>query len=205
MQSETVSPNAANSVAAVVLAAGASSRMGSNKLLAELNGKPMIRHAVEAAIASRADPVIVVTGRDAKDLMAALQDLDIQFTDNPDYSKGLSTSLRTGINAIPSACGGALVMLGDMPGISPGLIDCMIAAFDGTDRAIIVATRNGQRGNPVLWARQFFPQIKEIQGDVGARNLINAYPHAVCEIEAGDDAPLIDIDTPQMLEAYRAR
>jgi molybdenum cofactor cytidylyltransferase len=101
---------------------------------------------------------------------------------------------------------GALILLGDMPGISAELIDRMIAAFDpAEDRAIVVATRSGKQGNPVLWARRFFPEIMAIQGDVGARNLIGLYNEMVCEIEAGDDAPLTDIDTPEMLEAYRTR
>jgi molybdenum cofactor cytidylyltransferase len=193
-------------IAAVVLAAGMSSRMGSNKLLADLEGKPLIRHAAEAAIASQADPVIVVTGRDADQVKTALRGLNVQFTDNPDYSKGLSTSLRAGISTVPATNDGALVMLGDMPGISPGLIDRMIAGFDLTEnRAVVVATRHGKQGNPVLWARRFFPEMIAIQGDVGARNLIGQYDEMVCEIEAGDDAPLTDIDTPEMLEAYRAR
>ncbi len=193
-------------IAAIILAAGTSSRMGSNKLLADLEGKPLIRHAVEAAVASQADPVIVVTGRDADQVKAALHDLDVQFTDNQDYSKGLSTSLRAGISAVPAPNDGTLVMLGDMPGISPELIDHMIAGFDPPeDRAIVVATRRGKQGNPILWARRFFPEIMAIQGDVGARNLIGAYDEMVCEIEAADDAPLTDIDTPEMLEAYRAR
>jgi molybdenum cofactor cytidylyltransferase len=193
-------------IAAVILAAGMSSRMGSNKLLADLEGKPLIRHAAEAAAASQADPVIVVTGRDADRVKAALHGLEVRFADNPDYSEGLSTSLRAGVSAVPASNDGALVMLGDMPGISPALVDRMIAGFDVTEnRAIVVATRHGKQGNPVLWARRFFPEIIAIQGDVGARNLIGLYDEMVCEIEAGDDAPLIDIDTPQMLEAYRAR
>jgi molybdenum cofactor cytidylyltransferase len=93
-----------------------------------------------------------------------------------------------------------------MPGVSPALIDKLIAAFDpAEERAICVATRHGKQGNPVLWARRFFPEMLAIEGDVGARNLIGMYGELVCEVEADDDAPLTDIDTPQALEAYRAR
>ena len=193
-------------IGAVILAAGMSSRMGSNKLLAELNGRPLVRHAVEAALASAARPVIVVTGNEADKTKAALRDLDVTFVDNPDFAKGLSTSLKAGIAAVPQGCDGALVILGDMPGVSPALIDKLIASFDPSEgRAICVATRKGKYGNPVLWARRFFPEIIAIEGDVGAKSLMGVYDELVCEVEAGDDAPLIDIDTPEALAAYRAR
>jgi molybdenum cofactor cytidylyltransferase len=193
-------------IAAIILAAGMSSRMGSNKLLVELDGKPLLRHAVEAAISSHADPVIVVTGKDSDAVKASLRGLDVGFMDNPDFSKGLSSSLRVGINAVPETCDGALIILGDMPGVTSALIDKLIAGFDpAEDRAICVATRHGKQGNPVLWARRFFPEIAAIEGDVGARNLVGIYSELVCEVEAADDGPLTDIDTPQALEAYRAR
>lgn len=203
---EPVTASHAPKIAAVVLAAGMSSRMGSNKLLADVNGKPMVRHAVETAIASQSGPVIVVTGNDGDGVREALRSLNIQFENNLDFSKGLSTSLRLGIKSVPTACDGALILLGDMPGVSTNLIDKLIAAFDPAEgRAICVATRHGKQGNPVLWARRFFPEIAAIEGDVGARALVGMHGELVCEVEADDDAPLTDIDTPQALEAYRAR
>ncbi len=191
-------------IGAIILAAGQSSRMGANKLLMEVGGKPMLRRVAEAAIASHADPVIVVTGHASDAVKASLEDLPLQVTNNSEYSKGLSTSLRAGINGLPEDCDGALVLLGDMPGVKADLIDRMIAAFDpGEDRAICVAAHDGRRGNPVLWARRFFPEILAIEGDGGARNLIAAYNELICEIEAADAAPLLDIDTPEALVAYR--
>jgi molybdenum cofactor cytidylyltransferase len=191
-------------IGAIVLAAGQSSRMGTNKLLMEVNGRPMLRRVTEAAAASHAGPVVVVTGSADSDLKAALDGLPLRFANNPDFSKGLSTSLRVGVNALPEDCDGALVLLGDMPGVDTALIDKLIAAFDpGEERAICVATHNGRRGNPVLWARRFFPEILAIEGDVGARNLLASYDEMVCEVDADSDAPLIDIDTPEALAAYR--
>ncbi len=193
-------------IAAVVLAAGTSSRMGSNKLLAELRGRPLIRHAVEVALASTARPVIVVTGKDANEVQAALNGLDVRFRHNGNFAQGLSTSLKTGIATVPADSDAAIVMLGDMPGVTPALLDRMIAAFDpAEDRAICVATRHGKQGNPVLWARRFFSEMERIEGDIGAKALIGAYGELVCEVEAEDDAPLTDIDTPEALAAYRAR
>ncbi|HXC55712.1 MAG TPA: molybdopterin-binding/glycosyltransferase family 2 protein [Rhizomicrobium sp.] len=193
-------------VAAIVLAAGQSSRMGSNKLVAELGGKPLVRHAVEAALGSAASPVVVVTGNAAAEIRGALAPLAPLFVDNPDFSKGLSTSLKRGLSSLPDDCDGAVVLLGDMPDVTAGLIDTLIAAFDpGEDRAICIATRHGRRGNPVLWARRFFPEMLALEGDVGARQLIAQYGELVCEVEAADDGPLTDIDTPQMLAEYQAR
>jgi molybdenum cofactor cytidylyltransferase len=193
-------------IAAVVLAAGLSSRMGSNKLLASVGGKPLVRHAVEAALGSAASPVIVVTGNAGPEVQRALAPLTPSFVDNPDFSKGLSTSLKSGLKAMPADCDGVLVLLGDMPGVSSALLDRLIAAFDPSeDRAICVATRHGNRGNPVLWARRFFPEMLAIEGDVGARHLIAQYGELVCEVEAADDGPLTDIDTPEALAEYTSR
>lgn len=193
-------------IGAVVLAAGMSSRMGANKLLMDVNGKQMVRHTVDAALASHAEPVIVVTGNEAADVKAALTGLNVRIVNNPDFANGLSASLRCGLNVLPEDCDGALVLLGDMPGVSTALIDKLIASFDTAEsRAICVATRHGKRGNPVLWARRFFPEMLAIEGDVGARNLIGTYGELVCEVEASDDAPLTDIDTPEALASYRSR
>ncbi len=203
---EPVTPPHAPKIGAVVLAAGMSSRMGTNKLLMDVAGKPMVRHTVEAALASHAEPVIVVTGHAAADVKAALAGLDVQIVNNPEFANGLSTSLRHGLNALPEDCDGAMVLLGDMPGVSAALIDRLIAGFDPAEaRAICVATRHGKRGNPVLWARRFFPEMLAIEGDVGARNLIGAYGELVCEVEAADEGPLTDIDTPEALASYRSR
>ncbi|MEI9886795.1 MAG: molybdopterin-binding/glycosyltransferase family 2 protein [Rhizomicrobium sp.] len=192
-------------IAAIVLAAGLSSRMGANKLLASVRGKPMVRHAVEAALASPVSQVIVVTGRDGPEVRHALSPLAPLFVDNPDFSKGLSTSLKHGLKALPDDCDGVLILLGDMPDVNATLLDRLIAAFDpAEDRAICVATRHGRRGNPVLWARRFFPEMLALEGDVGARHLIGQYAELVCEVEADDDGPLTDIDTPQMLAEHEA-
>lgn len=191
-------------IGAVVLAAGGSSRMGMNKLLTEVGDKPLVRRVVEAASGSHAFPIVVVTGRDAAQVQAALAGCLVAFADNPEYSMGLSTSLRKGLKALPEDCDGAIVLLGDMPAVTPALIDRLVAAFDPAEgRAICVATHGGKRGNPVLFARRFFAEIESIEGDIGARGLIGAYPELVREVEAESDAPLIDIDTPEDLAAYR--
>jgi molybdenum cofactor cytidylyltransferase len=193
-------------VAAVVLAAGLSSRMGSNKLVAPLRGKPMIRHVVEAATSSAAEKVIVVTGNASGEVRRAISPLTPLFVENQDYSNGLSTSLKCGITQVPEGYDGALILLGDMPGVTAPLIDKLIAAFDPSEgRAICVATHHGKRGNPVLWAHRFFEEIMTLEGDVGARHLLTQNTEVVCDVEADNDTPFADIDTPEMLAEYRAR
>jgi molybdenum cofactor cytidylyltransferase len=197
---KTAAPRAPH-VAAVVLAAGQSRRMGAlNKLVLEVDGKPMVRRAVETALAAGASPVVVVLGHEAERVREALAGTDVIFAENPDYAGGLSTSLKTGVAALPDDVDGALVCLGDMPLVAPGDIARLLAAFNPAEgRAIIVPTRRGKRGNPVLWARRFFAEMREVAGDTGAKHLIGAYPELVAEVEMPGEAVLVDIDTPQAL------
>jgi molybdenum cofactor cytidylyltransferase len=190
-------------VAAVVLAAGRSTRMGGpNKLLAELNGKPLARIATEQALASRASPVIVVTGHQRKEVEDTVAGLDVKIVHNPDFAQGLGTSLKAGIAAVPAENDGAIVCLADMPGVNAGLIDRLVAAFDPEKGAlVIVPTFEGQRGNPVLWSRRFFPDLMAIEGDVGARNLIARYAEAVTEVPVEGEGAFTDVDTPDALQA----
>ncbi len=197
-------------IAAVVLAAGQSRRMGpQNKLLAEVDGKAMVVHAVERALASQAAPVVVVTGHQREAVEAALHGLDIHCVHNPDYARGLSTSLHRGLAAVPGVADGVVVCLGDMPRVEAAAIDRLIAAFDPLEgRAVCVPTWQGKRGNPVLFARRFMAEMQEIEGDVGARHLIGEYPEVVCEVamdetDAGEGV-LVDVDTPAALAALKS-
>jgi len=190
-------------IAALVLAAGQSRRMGSqNKLLAEIGGMAMVRHVALALGASQVARTIVVTGHEPERVRQALAGLDVEFVHNGEFEQGLSTSLRTGLAAVAGEIDGVLVCLGDMPGITPPLINRMIAAFNPAEGcAIVLPTHRGKRGNPVLWDRRFFETMKAVSGDVGARHLLGENEELVVEIEAGDDAVLVDIDTPQALKA----
>jgi molybdenum cofactor cytidylyltransferase len=192
-------------VAAIVLAAGRSTRMGGpNKLLAEINGKPLVRIAAETALASRAAPVIVVTGHERERVERALAGLDVRLVHNPDFAQGLSTSLKAGIAAVPAEADGAVVCLGDMPQVRATMIDRLIAAFDPARGALIVLpTIEGTRGNPVVWSRRFFPELAALDGDIGARNMIRTYSEAVVEVPA-EAAALVDIDTPEALLTVKA-
>jgi molybdenum cofactor cytidylyltransferase len=193
-------------VGAIVLAAGRSTRMGGpNKLLAEIGGKPLVRFVAEQALASRAAPVIVVTGHERAKVEAALAGLRVRFAHNPDYAAGLSTSLKVGLAALPGEVDGAIVCLGDMPQVTASLIDRMVDAFDSARGALVVVpTIDGKRGNPVVWSRRFFPDLMALEGDVGARHLIATYADAVAEVPVDDSAALTDVDTPDALMAVKA-
>ena len=188
-------------VAALVLAAGQSRRMGArNKLLAAVGGKPMVLRAVDAALESNASSVHVVTGHEPDRVLAALGDRAVTTVHNPEYAAGLSTSLARGLAALSPKVDGAVVCLADMPGLSGAVIDRLIEQFDpGRGRSICVPTFRGKRGNPVLWARRFFPEMQEVRGDVGARHLIGDYAERVREVEMPDAAVLDDIDSPEQL------
>ena len=192
-------------IAAVVLAAGLSTRMGRNKLLVDIHGQPLVRRVIRTIEASRARPVIVVTGHDREAVGAALAGTEAAIVHNAAYRDGLSTSLRTGISGVEH-CDAAIILLADMPAVSSSLIDRMLAAYDPANgRAICVATRHGRRGNPVLFDRKYFPDLMAISGDIGARNVIARHAQLVCEVEADDDAPMIDLDTPDDVQRFRER
>jgi molybdenum cofactor cytidylyltransferase len=194
-------------IAVLILAAGQSRRMGkTNKLLVPVDGKPLLRHTVEAAVGSKASETLVVTGHEREAVEALLEGTAVRTIHNPDYAAGLSTSLKAGIATLPPGTDAAIVCLGDMPEIDSQLLDSLIAAFDPAEgRSIIVPTHNGKRGNPVLWSSAFFPAMAALEGDVGARHLIGQHQEAVVEVAMETGASLVDIDTPEALDAYLAR
>ncbi len=189
-------------IASIVLAAGQSQRMGDvNKLTAPVEGKPMVRHPVEAALASRSEDVVVVTGHQPKAVEAALVGLSCRFADNPDFAGGLSTSLATGIASLPDDISHAIVLLGDMPFVSSDDIDLLIANCRKNPDSIVMSTSSGKRGNPVLWPSSYFAELKNVMGDVGARHIIGANTDRVIEVELGIVASR-DIDTPTALQKF---
>ena len=192
-------------VAAVILAAGRSTRMGGpNKLLAELGGKSLVRIVAEQVLVSKASSVIVVVGHQADEVQRALKGLKVTFVRNPDFADGLATSVKAGIGAVPADADGAVVCLGDMPLIDTRLIDRLIEAF-APDRGALIAVpvSDNRRGNPVLWSRRFFGELMTLDGDIGARHLIVRHGEAVTEVPVEGQGAFLDIDTPQALEAAR--
>lgn len=197
---ERPAPTAPGGVHAILLAAGRSSRMGGpNKLLARFHGEPLVRRMAEGALASEVAGVTVVVGHQADRVRTALDGLDLSFAANPDYASGLASSLKAGIAAVPDHAAGALILLADMPQIEAADLDRLIDAFRrGGSRAIVRATHDGKRGNPVILPRTVFGELAHIEGDTGARHVIEAGLAEVIDVELGRSASL-DVDTPDAM------
>jgi len=152
------------------------------------------------ALDSRARPVIVVTGYESDRVEEALAGKAVRFAHAEDYAEGLSASLKAGLAALPPEVEGVLICLGDMPLITGAMLDRLIGAFDPEEgRSIVMPTFRGKQGNPMLWSREFLPEMMEITGDVGARHLAGKYAERVVEVEMADDAVLRDFDTTDAL------
>lgn len=193
---------ATGKVAAVVLAGGASKRMGrANKLLAAYHGVPLVYRAVRTATQSDAAEVIVVTGHEADLVRRALSGLDVRFIHNPAYPEGLSTSLRAGIGVVSEPIAGALVLLGDMPRLTAKTVNALIERFNADDgKSICQPLFEGRPGNPILWPREFFSDILDIGGDIGARQLLERHAARVSLVEVDDPGIHFDIDEPGDLD-----
>ncbi|MBM3391412.1 MAG: 4-diphosphocytidyl-2C-methyl-D-erythritol kinase [Betaproteobacteria bacterium] len=192
-------PAASPNVAALVLAAGQSSRMGgANKLFAEVDGVPLLLRAVNAALASSASAVTVVLGHDAERAETLLAGRRVSIVRNPDHAQGMSTSLAAGLAALPAEAEAAVVLLADMPRVNAAHVDGLIAAFDACKPSIVVPLHAGRRGNPILWPREFFAEMRAVTGDRGARGLLEAHAARIATVEA-DAAIHADIDTPDDL------
>ena len=183
-------------VAGVLLAAGLGRRMGAAKVLLPWQGRPLVRHVAEVALASQLAELIVVVGHQADEVGAALHDLPVRIVRNPEYAGGQSTSLRAGIAAVPDSAAAALVLLTDQPLVTTAVVDALLAAFWDTAALIVAACAAGRRGNPVLFARGLFPRLLAIGGDEGARGVIAAYRDQLRCIEV-DETVLADVDTPE--------
>ncbi|MBZ9733951.1 molybdopterin-binding/glycosyltransferase family 2 protein [Mesorhizobium sp. CA18] len=185
----------------VLLAAGRSSRMGGpNKLLALFDGEPLVRRTAGRALGSKAAATVVVTGHQRERVRSALGGLGVTFADNPNFADGLASSLKAGIAKVAPDAAGALIVLGDMPGVSSGDLDSLIDAFRSSDgRSVVRASHQGKRGNPVLLPRSLFAAVAQLEGDTGARHLVEAEGLDVIDVEIGQGAS-IDVDTREALE-----
>jgi molybdenum cofactor cytidylyltransferase len=182
-------------IAAVVLAAGLSRRMGQPKLLLPLGGAAVIRRAVEPLV-GLVDDVVVVTGPEATAIHAALQGLPVRFAVNPHPEAGQGTSIAAGVAALDPATRAVLIALGDQPALPPAIVPALLAAFARTDKAIVAPVYRGFQGTPVLFAAAVFPELRALTGDRGARAIVAARAERVARVEF-DVAEPADVDTPE--------
>ncbi|MBI5950327.1 MAG: nucleotidyltransferase family protein [Chloroflexi bacterium] len=183
------------SVAGIILAAGAASRMGQPKLLLPWKGEALICHAARTALQSGLDPVVVVTGAGAADIQNALAGLDVTLVHNSAWQNGQSASVRAGILALPASVEAVLFLLGDQPFVSPDLIQSLAQKFLETHPSILAPFVGDKRANPVLFSREMFEVLCQLQGDAGARSIFKQYPPE--PMQWADERILFDIDTPE--------
>ncbi len=189
-------------VAALVLAAGHSARMrGPNKLLLEIDGRPMLARVVDTILATPARPVLVVTGHQADAVRDVLGDRDVRFAHNAQHAEGIGASIRAGVCALELTLDGVLVCLGDLPGLREESVEALLAAF-APDR-ICVPVHGGRRGHPVLFGQRFLPELAQLAGDRGARSILETHPHAVCAVSVADEGVTFDVDSADQLERAR--
>jgi len=191
-------------IAAVVLAAGGSTRYGQCKQLLDWKGKTLLAHVVDVALAAELNPVIVVLGCQAEETYGVLGDRPVQKLVNYQWREGMSTSVRTGLCAVPPEAEGALFLQCDQPRITPDLLLTMVDRFERGGGSIIHPVHDGHRGTPVLFARRFFPELSAVTGDEGGRSLIRRHPEQVATITVDDPAVLADVDTPGDYEKLQA-
>jgi molybdenum cofactor cytidylyltransferase len=172
--------------------------MGSHKLLLPYKGRPIVNWALAAACASQADPVIVVLGHEAERVEAALSAERRHLAiPNPNYAEGMSTSLRMGLAAAPKEVDGAIILLGDQPLITTEIVNTMIAESAREPHAIIAASYQGRRGNPVIFPRAYFAELETITGDEGGRSVLARHPGQVRLVAIDDALAGFDVDTPE--------
>ena len=195
------------STAAILLAAGRSSRMGQgqHKLLLPLGDRPVLAHVVDTVLASQARPLVVVLGHQVEQVRAILKPYtsqsDMTVIENPDYQQGMSTSLRKGIETLMAfPVDGALIILGDQPLMTSHILNKMIETKQTTGKRIITARYNGKRGNPTLFDVSLFPELIEMTGDEGGRKVLERYRQEIATLEMEDTTSNYDVDT---WEAYQ--
>ncbi len=198
---ETRAASVKPKIAAIVLAAGKSSRMGRNKLLLDWSGKPIVAHVLDKVAKLGLAETIVVTGHQAGKVKAALGAHNVRIVEARDYATGMAASLKAGLKALSPGIDAALVILGDMPQVSADLLERLVAAYQPLEgRAIVLPVADGKRGNPVLFDRRFFADMLSLEGDVGARHIIGSNAELVAEVPADAREIFMDVDTP---EAYQ--
>lgn len=181
-------------IAAVVLAAGTSSRLGTPKQLLPYHGRPVLAAAVQNLMDSPVDCVLVVLGHRAGEVAAALKGFPVEMVVNSRYATGQASSIKAGLAALGGGAEAALFALGDQPLVKPGTIKMLVEGYRAGG-GIVAPFYRGRRGNPVLFDRRFFNEMDFLEGDTGAREIMGKHPECFSRIDVPDPGVLLDIDT----------
>jgi molybdenum cofactor cytidylyltransferase len=184
-------------ICAIVLAAGSSSRMGTQKLLLPFGKATVITHIVEQILASKIENVNVVVGHQPDEIRKELSGKPIEIVLNREYQSGMLSSVRAGLRDIPKYCEAMFVILGDQPSITTELIDKMIQAFYSSEKKIIVPLHSGKRGHPILFSKIYSDEILTKYDDAGLRGILQAHSDDVYEMEVLSPGVLSDMDYPE--------
>ena len=190
-------------VAGVVLAAGSSSRMGVNKLVLPLGGTTVLRRAVATASDAGLDPVLVVLGHEAERARAELAGLACTPVVNPDHARGINTSLRAGIRAVPEGAAGAVVLLADMPFVTAEMVRAVVARFRAGEAPLVVSVYGEVLAPPTLYGRELFPELGALEGEGCGKQVMKRHRARAVEV-AWPEAVLGDLDVPADVERARA-
>ena len=201
---EATAPTAIGTVALLLLAAGASARMGQPKQLLPYHGRTLLRHAAETAVASGCAPLVLVTGAIHEALVGGVADLPMRIVHNPAWQTGLASSIQAGLAAVADAQPTAyLIMLSDQPLITPALLRQLLTQQQQT-KAPVVATAYGEvLGVPALFDQAMLPALHQLRGTQGANRLIADLGAAVGRVSFPDG--LVDVDTPEQYAALQSR
>lgn len=192
-------------VGAVVLAAGLSSRMGEHKLLLPWrDNRTIIEHVVEQLIKSRLDPIVVVTGHQAKEVKSKLEQWDVQVVHNKAFQSGdMLSSLKVGLSAMPASTTAALLVLGDQPSIQPKVINKVLLAYAEHRHDLVIPSYQMRRGHPVLLGRRYWADLKALPNSATPRQLYDMHADRIHYVNVDNDSILRDIDTRQDYERER--
>lgn len=191
-------------VSVIVLAAGTSSRLGRPKQLADLEGRPLLQHVVDAALAAPVDEVVVVLGHAAREVATAVPARGrARHAVNPDFAEGQSTSLRAGLRAVDAGARAVVILLGDQPGVRPEAIAAVVRSWRERPAPVHQASYQGRPGHPTLIGRALWPELEALRGDEGARSVIQRHRERRRLVEVGGDPP-DDVDTEEDLRRVTA-
>jgi molybdenum cofactor cytidylyltransferase len=194
-------------ISAIVLAAGQSKRMGETKQLLDVGGKPLLQDILDGILQTDVDEVILVLGHEAERIREKIHTSRMKVVLNPDYPKGMITSIQRGLQALDEQSEAFFIVLGDQPGIEPRVYNLLIREFRNhfPDKSIILPTYNGRRGHPALFSVKYRSEALRIEGDMGFRKVLEMVPAEVLLVELGSDAIVSDIDTPEDYQKFIAK
>jgi molybdenum cofactor cytidylyltransferase len=187
-------------VSAILLAAGKSERMGQNKLLLPFGGRTVIQRTLDSLLASRAGEVIVVLGNKAQEINASIGSRRALVVLNPNFARGMSTSLITGLGMVSNQVKFVIIALGDQPLITPRVYNQLIEAALSTQKGIILPVYKGERGNPIVISTRYRAEILKQTGDIGGRELLKQYPEDVLEVPVECEGVVVNINTKEEYE-----